>query len=76
MHTQVQEYRAVARSPEEVKRLQAIRQGLKRGDKKMIAERLGVHWVWVSKVIAGEGTSEPVLSTAEQLIREREQQTN
>ena len=76
MHTQVQEYRVKARSPEEWKRLQGIREGLKRGDKKKIAERLGVHWVWVSKVIAGEGTSEPVLSAAEELIQERAKQTN
>ena len=76
MHTQVQEYRMTARTPDEQKRLQIIREGLKRGDKKKIADLLGVHWVWVSKVIAGEGTSEPVLSAAEQLIKERESQTS
>lgn len=76
MYTQVQEYRTIARTPEELKRLQDIRCGLIRGDKKKIAEHCGVHRVWVSKVIAGEGTSEPVLSAAEQLIRERESQTN
>lgn len=55
------------------KRLDAIRSELKRGDKKRIAEIMGVHPVWVSYVLAGEGTSEPVLQAAEQLIRERNQ---
>ncbi len=72
----MQEYLCVLRTPEELKRLREMRQGLKRGDKKIIADRLGVHRVWVSKVIAGQGVSEPVLLAAEQLIRERELQTN
>lgn len=76
MHTQVQEYRATARTAAEEKRLQAIRGGLKRGDKKKIADQLGVWPEWVSRVISGIGTSEPILSAAEQLIQEREKQTN
>ncbi len=53
------------------KRLKNIRTHLVRGDKKLIAERAGVHWVWVSEVIGGRGTSERVLAIAEELIRER-----
>lgn len=57
-------------------RLEAIRTHLKRGDKKRIAELAGVHRVWVSYVIEGRGVSEPVLRAAEQIIAEREKQTN
>lgn len=53
------------------KRLKNIRKHLIRGDKKLIAQRAGVHWVWVSEVIRGRGTSERVLSIAEELIAER-----
>ena len=52
-------------------RLKNIRRNLVRGDKKLIAERAGVHWVWVSEVIRGRGTSERVLAIAEQIIAER-----
>ena len=76
MRTQVQEYRIEARTLDEEKRLQTIRRGLKRGDKKKIADRLGVWPEWVSRVISGLGTSEPILREAEQLISERESQTN
>lgn len=55
-------------------RLDAIRKHLKRGDKKRIAELAGVHRVWVSLVIAGSGTSEPVLQIAEQVIAKRVKQ--
>jgi DNA-binding transcriptional regulator YdaS (Cro superfamily) len=44
---------------------------LKRGDKKKIAATLGVHPEWVSRVIRGEGVSEPILKAAEQIIHER-----
>lgn len=60
----------------EITRTEFIRLRLKRGDKKRIAKAMGVHPEWVSRVIRGEGVSEPVLCAAEQLIREREQQTN
>ena len=60
----------------EITRTEYIRLRLKRGDKKQIAARMGVHREWVSRVIRGEGTSEPVLLAAEELIRERENQTN
>lgn len=55
------------------KRLKNIRKQLVRGDKKRIAERAGVHWVWVSEVIRGKGTSERVLAIAEEIIKERAQ---
>ena len=60
----------------ELNRVEFIRHKLKRGDKKKIAQAMGVYPEWVSRVIRGEGVSEPVLQAAEQLIREREQQTN
>ena len=63
-------------SGSEVKRLEGIQSKLQRGDKKLIAEIAGVHRVWVSYVLSGEGISEPVLQAAEQLIHERESQTN
>ena len=56
------------------KRLEAIRNGLRRGDKKHIARLAGVHPVWVSYVIMGRGVSERVLTIAEQIIAERNQQ--
>lgn len=55
----------------ELSRVEYIRLRLKRGDKKRIAQEMGVYPEWVSRVIRGEGTSEPVLQAAEQLIRER-----
>ena len=54
-------------------RLELIRENLKRGDKKHIAETTGVTPVWVSYVIMGKGVSERVLRAAEQLIAERKQ---
>ena len=54
-----------------VTRLEYIRLKLQRGDKKRIAEKLGVHPEWVSQVIRGKGVSEPVLQEAEHIIRER-----
>ena len=59
----------------EVTRAERIRLRLKRGDVKKIAAEMGVHPVWVSQVIRGEGVSEPVLVAAERLIGERERQT-
>lgn len=56
------------------KRLEAIRNGLRRGDKKQIAVLAGVHPVWVSYVIKGRGVSERVLTIAEQIIAERGQE--
>lgn len=56
------------------KRLNAIRSGLQRGDKARIAKLAGVHWVWVSYVIGGKGTSERVLTIAERVIAERARQ--
>ena len=53
------------------KRLEAIRNGLRRGDKKHIARLAGVHPVWVSYVIMGRGVSERVLTIAERVITER-----
>lgn len=58
----------------EISRLDRIKLGLKRGDKKKLAQDMGVHPEWVSRVIRGEGTSEPVLKAAEQLIRQRDQE--
>lgn len=60
----------------EITRTELIRLRLKRGDKKKIAMAMGVHPEWVSRVIRGEGVSEPVLQAAERLISEREQRTN
>lgn len=53
------------------KRLKNIRERLVRGDKKRIAVLAGVHWVWVSEVIRGHGTSERILAIAEEIINER-----
>lgn len=52
------------------KRLEAIRNGLRRGDKKQIAVLAGVHPVWVSYVIMGRGVSERVLTIAERVVAE------
>ena len=59
----------------ELTRTDRIRLRLKRGDIKRIAAERGVHPVWVSQVIRGEGVSDPVLQVAERLISERERQT-
>lgn len=56
------------------KRLEAIRNGLRRGDKRRIAVLAGVHPVWVSYVIMGRGVSERVLTIAEQIIAERDRE--
>lgn len=64
----------MTRTEAEETRLQGIRERLIRGDKKRIAELAGVHRVWVSYVIEGRGTSEPVLKAAEELIRQRDQE--
>ena len=53
------------------KRLEAVRNGLRRGDKKHIARLAGVHPVWVSYVIMGRGVSERVLTIAEDIIAKR-----
>jgi hypothetical protein len=68
--------RIIKLTDSEIRRLNAICSKLHRGDKKRIAELAGVHPVWVSYVLSGEGVSEPVLKVAEHLIREREQQAN
>ena len=60
----------------ELSRLDYIRLKLKRGDVKRIAAMQGVHPVWVSRVIRGEGVSEPIVRLAENIIKEREDQTN
>lgn len=59
-------------SYEEISREDRIKLRLKRGDKKKIAQRMGVDPEWVSRVIRGAGVSEPVLRAAEQLIAERD----
>lgn len=51
--------------------MEAIRNGLRRGDKKHIARLAGVHPVWVSYVIMGRGVSERVLTIAEDIIAKR-----
>lgn len=56
------------------KRLEAVRNGLRRGDKRRIAALAGVHPVWVSYVIKGRGVSERVLTIAERIIAERGQE--
>lgn len=43
------------------------------GDVKKIAKRMGVTPVWVSYVLHGKGTSEPVLRAAEALLAERKE---
>ena len=59
-------------SYEEISREDRIKLRLKRGDKKKIAQRMGVDPEWVSRVIRGKGVSEPVLRAAEQFIAERD----
>lgn len=76
MNTSNQEKHIASHTDSDRSRLQAIQERLRRGDKKRIAELAGVHRVWVSYVLSGAGTSEPVLQAAEQLISEREKQTN
>jgi hypothetical protein len=60
----------------ELTRTDLVRLRLKRGDIKRIAADMGIHRVWVSRVIRGAGVSEPVLAAAERLISERERQTS
>lgn len=76
MNTAMEDLGTAAKTDPDYKRREAILSKLKRGDKKLIAELAGVHRVWVSYVLAGEGVSEPVLQAAERLISEREQRTN
>lgn len=52
-------------------RLKSLQVQLRRGDKKKIAQRLGVCERWVSLVFSGKGSSTPVLNAAEDIIRER-----
>lgn len=51
-----------------------IQTNLRRGDGVKIANRLGVTPVWVSYVLNGKGTSEPVLQAAEDLIHKNNNQ--
>ena len=60
-------------SKEKRERLLRIRKSLLRGDIMRIAARTGVSRVWVSYVLHGKDTSEPVLRSAEALISERKQ---
>lgn len=60
-------------SKEKRERLLRIRKSLLRGDIMRIADRAGVSRVWVSYVLHGKDTSEPVLRSAEALISERKQ---
>lgn len=60
-------------SKEKRERLLRIRKSLLRGDIMRIAARAGVSRVWVSYVLHGKDTSEPVLRSAEALISERKQ---
>ena len=60
-------------SKEKRERLLRIRKSLLRGDIMRIAARAGVSRVWVSYVLHGKDTSEPVLLSAEALISERKQ---
>lgn len=57
-------------------RLRAINSALIRGDKTRIAKNQGVTRVWVSNVLRGTGTSEPVMQAAEELIRSRDGKIN
>lgn len=54
------------------KRLLLIRIKLIKGDIKYIAEKAGVHRVWVSQVLHGHRRSERILRIAEELVSERE----
>ena len=55
-------------------RLTYIQKCLKVGDKTQIAREMGVTRVWVSYVLNGRGTSEPVLQAAENLIHQKHNQ--
>ena len=57
-----------------ITRIERIRLDLRRGDKKEIADMLGVSPEWVSRVIRGEGSSEPVLQAAERFTARRKQE--
>lgn len=56
------------------KRLETIRNGLRRGDRTRIAQLAKVRYEWVWWVLTGRGVSERVLTIAEQIIAERNQQ--
>ena len=56
------------------KRLEAIRNGLRRGDRTRIAQLAKVRYEWVWWVLTGRGVSERVLTIAEKVIAERNQQ--
>ena len=56
------------------KRLEAIRNGLRRGDRTRIAQLAEVRPEWVWWVLTGRGVSERVLTIAEKVIAERNQQ--
>lgn len=56
------------------KRLEAIRNGLRRGDRTRIAQLAKVRYEWVWWVLTGRGVSERVLTIAERVIAERNQQ--
>ena len=56
------------------KRLEAIRNGLQRGDRTRIARLAEVRPEWVWWVLTGRGVSERVLTIAEGVIAERERQ--
>lgn len=56
------------------KRLETIRNGLRRGDRTRIAQLAEVRPEWVWWVLTGRGVSERVLTIAEKVIAERNQQ--
>lgn len=56
---------------EREKRLEVIRNGLKRGDRTRIARLANVRYEWVWWVLTGRGKSERVLAIAEQVIADR-----
>jgi len=72
MNTLVEEKRIFQLTGPEESRLQAIREGLSRGDVKKIADRQNVSREWASKVIHGHGVSEPLLQAAEAFIMEKD----
>ena len=53
------------------KRLEAIRNGLRRGDRTRIARLAEVRPEWVWWVLTGRGVSERVLTIAEDIIAKR-----
>ncbi|MDR0510894.1 MAG: hypothetical protein LBH06_07370 [Rikenellaceae bacterium] len=71
METKISPKRVFQLTEAECERLAIINAGLKRGDKKRIAEITEVHRVWVTYVLMGKGISERVLRAAEALIAER-----